>query len=286
MDLHEYVGQIPRATLLAMSLALATVLGVMDYVTGPELFFSIFYLIPVTLVTLGRRWPDIVVVSLASAVSWFWADAASGSHYSHWLISYWNSAVHLGFFALHAVLLNILLGRIDVEKDLARRDPLTGAANWRHFQEYAVRELARARRTKRPLTVAYIDLENFKAVNDTLGHDAGDDVLRTIVELIQADIRPSDVLARMGGDEFVTMFPETDYAGGGDVLKRMHARVQSELTRFGCPVSYSMGAVTFTVLPSTVDALIKRADEVMYAVKHGTKGDLKHEQWPATPDAI
>jgi diguanylate cyclase (GGDEF)-like protein len=133
----------------------------------------------------------------------------------------------------------------------------------------------------RPLTVAYLDLDDFKTVNDTLGHEAGDDLLRTIVELMQANIRPADMLARTGGDEFVLVFPETDYVGGGEVLRRLHSKIQSEITRSGWPISCSLGAITFNVLPSSPDALVKRADELMYSVKLSGKGSLKHEQWPA-----
>jgi GGDEF domain-containing protein len=214
MALREYVTRIPRPASLAINLPLAAFLGITDYLTGPQLSFSIFYLIPVSLTTLRLKRLDASLVALASAITWLWADLASGDQYSHGMIPYWNASVRLGYFLLHATLLDILLHKPDLQKDLARRDPLTGAANWRYFQEHAFRELARSRRPRRPLTAAYLDLDDFKTVNDTLGHEAGDDLLRTIVELMQANVRPTDLVARTGGDEFVLLFSETGYIGG------------------------------------------------------------------------
>jgi hypothetical protein len=102
------------------------IIGFLDYVTGPELAFSIFYLFPVTVATLGMRKLDTFLICILSAITWLWADVAWGSHYSHWIIPHWNASVLLGFFLLHATLLGTLLRSFEAEKDLARRDPLTG----------------------------------------------------------------------------------------------------------------------------------------------------------------
>jgi diguanylate cyclase (GGDEF)-like protein len=163
---------------------------------------------------------------------------------------------------------------------MALRDPLTNAANWRFFEDFANREIQRDRRNKRSITIVYFDLDNFKTVNDTLGHDVGDDLLRTVSEITQSSLRPSDMLARVGGDEFALLLPSTDFSGAEAVLRRVRENVLNEMNSHGWPVTMSMGAVTFSTLPSTVGPMLKRADEVMYSVKRSGKNNLIHEQWP------
>ena len=90
---------------------------------------------------------------------------------------------------------------------------ITGAANWRYFEEYAQKEIVRERRSKRPLTLAYFDLDNFKQINDSFGHDVGDDLLKMVAKIIQSQLRPSDMLSRVGGDEFAILLSETGYDG-------------------------------------------------------------------------
>ena len=175
----------------------------------------------------------------------------------------------------------MLLALIERMERLGLRDPLTGAANWRYFQEVAQRELEIHRRAKQQITMAYADLDNFKTANDTLGHDAGNEILRTTVEVIQRHVRPGDLVARLGGDEFALLFPNADHAGAQVLLTRVRAALRQEFEGNGWPVSVSMGAVTFRTLPPSVDVLVRRADELMYRVKKGGKNDLLHESWPA-----
>jgi diguanylate cyclase (GGDEF)-like protein len=257
-------------------------LGVTDYLTGSELSFSIFYLLPISVTTLVAGGGAGLAISILSAGVWMVADLTAGAAYSHPLIPYWNATVRLGYFCMHTLLLTFLATLIERMRDLGLRDPLTGAANWRYFQEIAQRELAVHRREKRPITMAYADLDNFKAINDTLGHDAGDEVLRTTAEVIQAQIRPADTLARVGGDEFALLFPQADPPGAQVVLQRVKAALAETFASNKWPVSASVGAVTFLALPSTVEALVKRADDLMYRVKRDGKNAVLHETWPAS----
>ena len=274
----------PWAGILAGA-GLAVVLGYADYATGPEISFSIFYLVPISLtVWLSGRLAGLAV-SLISAIIWMVADQASGQTYSHALVPYWNAAVRFGYFTLHTLLMSLLLASLAREKIKALFDALTGAANWRHFEEYSRRQIERDRRYHQPVTVAYLDLDNFKVINDRLGHAAGDDLLRTMAEIIHGQIRTADMLARLGGDEFALLLPDTGYEAAGTVLQRIHRSVDAELARRDVPITLSIGAITCDALPLSVEALIQRADEMMYAVKRAGKNGVRHERWAPAPAA-
>jgi diguanylate cyclase (GGDEF)-like protein len=161
-------------------------------------------------------------------------------------------------------------------EEAARIDYLTGAATGRYFRELADRELDRMRRYDHPFTAAYLDLDNFKAVNDTFGHDTGDALLKTVVKTIGENIRSTDIIARMGGDEFVILFPET----GAETAKTALAKVQEQLLRAmeqnRWPVTFSFGMVTFISPPESVDQVIRLTDKLMYTVKNSGKNTIEH----------
>lgn len=267
---------------LGILVALFTVgfLGISDYLTGPEISFSIFYLIPVSFATLFAGRDMGLLLSVVSASTWLWVDLVGDKQYSYWFIPYWNAAVRLGYFCLHTMLLTILLSFIEWIKNISLKDPLTGVPTWKYFEEIAKRELQKARRARQSVSVAYVDLDNLKMVNDEFGHDVGDDLICTIGEVIQSQIRPSDILARIGGDEFVILFPDTNYDGARYVLERINKTVVKEMEKNRWPVTLSVGAVTFKDPPLLVDSVVKKADELMYLVKHAGKNSIRHEEWP------
>ena len=162
-------------------LAFVVLIGVLDVLTGYELYLSLFYLLPISVASwfVGRR--SGVVTSIVCAFIWFTSDVISGHTYSHPAIIYWNTAIRFGFFFITAILLSALNKALEHEQKLARTDNLTGAINRNFFSELVQMEIYRSQRFGHPFTLAYVDLDNFKAVNDNLGHHAGDNVLCTIV---------------------------------------------------------------------------------------------------------
>ena len=173
-DYLEYLG--PNKSLVIALLGSA-LLGILDYLLGPELSFSVFYTAPIMLAGwYGGKKVGIAVV-IFSSVIWLSADFAAGSQYSTWIVPIWNTLVRLAFFLIILWLLLLVREKLALEESLADTDPLTGLANRRFFQEQLEREYARVRRYPEPFTIAYFDLDNFKYVNDTLGHDVGDDLL-------------------------------------------------------------------------------------------------------------
>jgi diguanylate cyclase (GGDEF)-like protein len=121
-----------------------------------------------------------------------------------------------------------------------------------------------------------MDVDNFKQINDTLGHSTGDDVLRSVVEGIQQYTRSMDVIARMGGDEFAFLLPETDQEATRQAVTRIHQGLAKKMLQNHWQVTFSIGVVTFIKIPETVDEMVKIADQAMYQVKNSTKNGISY----------
>jgi diguanylate cyclase (GGDEF)-like protein len=132
-------------------------------------------------------------------------------------------------------------------------------------------EIARATRYPRPLTILYIDLDNFKSVNDHLGHVTGDGVLKSVAHTITRSIRTIDSVARLGGDEFTVLLPETPDQAAKVIAPRLQQALLGEMRNNHWPVTFSIGALTCYRPPLDVQQLIKLADQLMYSVKNTSK---------------
>jgi diguanylate cyclase (GGDEF)-like protein len=245
-------------------------LGFLDHASGPEIAFSIFYLAPIGWVAWMAGRGAGLAVAVVAALVWALIDRLSGLSVSHPLIPVWNSLVRLGFFVITAWLVSDVRRAHLREQDLARRDPLTGVANARAFLEALERELARMRRSDAALTLAYVDLDRFKSVNDTLGHAAGDALLRTIAEALHSTLRTVDVVARLGGDEFAVLMPETDAEAAPIALERALDAIRTRVRAIeGLPegVGATVGAVVFPHAPHSAEVAVRAADDQMYEAK-------------------
>jgi diguanylate cyclase (GGDEF)-like protein len=247
----------------------------LDYATGPQLCFALFYLLPVAACAWWGGFPHGILVSLGGALAWHVIEAAEGPPLPP-VIAVWNGVVRFGMLALVSSLVSRVHAGMRRERLLARTDPLTGAANGRTFYEAAAAEATRARRSSLPLTVAYLDLDHFKQLNDRLGHAAGDEALRRVVRAVGGELRAADLLARLGGDEFALLLPGTDGEGATALLGRLQGRVSQEVGKRGWPVTLSVGAVTFLRPPGDVDRIVAEVDALMYRAKRRGKGRVQH----------
>lgn len=257
-----------------VGLALIAALGSIDYLTPPEIDLSLLYLIPVLLIAWFTNAQLGVAASVASAGTWLVDDVTSGRTYSSYWITGWNIATRLGFFLAASWSLSALRKTLQREQELARTDHMTGAINNRFFYDLAQMEINRSRRYKRPLTVVYIDLDNFKAVNDRFGHATGDEVLRVVVSRAKRHLRKTDLVARLGGDEFVFLLPETGQAAAQTAITKIHSILLAEMQRNGWPVTFSIGVLTCMDAPGTVEEMIQMADDLMYSVKSNWKNAI------------
>jgi len=166
---------------------------------------------------------------------------------------------------------NDLHEALDQEKALSTTDSVTGAGNRRHFSNELLYEIERSSRHARVFSLAYFDLDNFKDVNDRYGHAQGDKVLQQIVKVAQSRLRKTDVIARIGGDEFAILLPETDTATMQSPITDLLHEMKQSMHDCGWPVTISCGVVTFRTSPGSPEDALKAADKLMYEVKAAGK---------------
>jgi len=272
------------AIAIAGGLALTLGVGLLDYLTGFEVSFSVFYLLPTAfLAWRGGRNMGLLGAAMASTV-WLVVDYISGYPHSQPWIMYWNAAVRLVFFVITAQLISRQKLVHTLEQQLSRTDSLTGLMNVRSFFEDGERVLALGARHARPLTMVFIDLDNFKQVNDRRGHQEGDRLIKLVGRGLLRSVRTSDLAARLGGDEFGLLLPETGFEEAALLIGRLRQRLDAEVDRAYWSISYSVGAVTFTTPPVNLKTATAMADQLMYEAKNGGKNLWLHRSADSATD--
>ncbi|HLL73438.1 MAG TPA: diguanylate cyclase [Pyrinomonadaceae bacterium] len=283
MSLLERLGQRSKFFLITLGFLLVVLQSVINYLTGPDIPFFIFYLLPISLVAwlVGRR--AAFYISLFSAASYFLTEQLTGHFDGRPFIPYFNALAQLSAFLFVTYFVSALRRSHDHERELARTDDLTSVINRRSFFEASQQEINRARRHKHPFTVAYMDVDDFKLINDRYGHSIGDTVLKSVAQTIKNSLREIDVVARLGGDEFVILMPETGEEAAQAVVSRVHSNIMDKIHEYGWPITFSIGVVTWTTPPRTVDVMLKRADDAMYEVKNNGKNQVTHLKLSGEP---
>jgi diguanylate cyclase (GGDEF)-like protein len=168
---------------------------------------------------------------------------------------------------------------------LATTDGLTGVKNRSAFDDALAEEFDRSVRYDHPLSVAMLDVDHFKAFNDTFGHPAGDGVLRRLAGLLQHTVRGADVVARYGGEEFAVILPETDAAGAVALAERCRRAVAAD-SWDKRPITVSVGVSTLTPATADAAALVKDADDALYHSKHTGRNRVSHGSAAVTPPPL
>jgi diguanylate cyclase (GGDEF)-like protein len=262
-----------------MGVILVALFGVLDYITGNEIVFTLFYFIPIVLVTLAVNQRFGLFLSFLSAITLLAAEIAAGQTYSHPFFYFLNTIIRTVFYSFVTFLVAALHKAQKEERLSARTDFVTGAVNARYFNELLQMEVERIRRYPHPITVVFIDIDNFKLVNDLFGHKMGDEVLRCIADELKSQLRTTDCIARLGGDEFALLLPSTRQADAQVAISKVHNHLRAEMRRRNLPVTFSMGAVTCIVAPYSAEQIVNMADELMYEVKNSTKDNVRFSTW-------
>lgn len=271
--------RLPDRRAVEASSALLIVAVSVDILVVSAITAWVFYLAPIAVMAwVGRRrWAYatvLVAVGLAVLIEMFLTPTGT----SGWL-TMWNGFSLLLLLGLPTAALTSLSERLGHEERFAAADALTGLPNRGSFTVRLDDELARTGRYGHAFTLAYIDLDGFKAVNDLQGHDTGDDLLRGVAAALRASTRQTDVLGRLGGDEFAVLLPETTFGAGGAVLEKVRTKLLATMKRDDWPVTFSIGAVTFEASVETSREALHVADKAMYEVKRSGKDGIRHLTW-------
>ena len=259
-----------------MGVILLALVGLLDYRTGYEISFSLFYLLPISLVVWfgGKRLG--VTAAIVSALMELSIDVLTGDNSLQPVFYLWNAAIRFGFYIIVTLLLAELKLSREQDKNLIRTDYLTGATSSRFFYDLLQNEINLFQRYNHPFTVAYVDIDDFKTINDQFGHITGDIVLRNAVTFAKNGLRKTDVVARMGGDEFAILLPETDEKAAQIVISKIKKKLLGEMRKIEWPATLSIGIMTFNATPATTEELIKLVDDLMYKVKNNKKNAISY----------
>ena len=261
---------------IAYSVVMIALLAVGDYVTGRDISLAPLYLIPVMLIT----WKTSATMGVAISIfaSGLWAAVTlqeEGTAIAAYVL--WEAAIRLATTMLFVMLLSRLKDSLARVNLLARKDSLTDLANRGSFYELVNQEMLRCKRYGGAISIAFVDLDKFKALNDRSGHDVGDEALRVVAQTLRAQLRSTDVPARLGGDEFAVMLPGMNARGASQATQILQSRLLSAMEHRGWPITFSIGLATFTTVLDSVDEMIKRADMLMYKMICVGKGGISQE---------
>lgn len=272
--LTNFLDHTHPAVLYGIAVVLIIIAAAADVWTGNDIAWSIFYLPPVAMLAWHRSWPAARLAAVVSGAAALTVDVWTAGSYQPRGTQIWNAGVETGVFLFVAFLLAQLRGLLHEEHQMARTDELTGVANNRSFLEAASLELARQRRYYHPLSLAFLDCDNFKRVNDFYGHAKGDELLRRLALTITQTLREVDVVARLGGDEFAILLPESDQKAAAYVVRKLRNALKPVGEQYS--VTFSMGIVTYLQPADSVDQMLRAADKVMYEVKRQGKNAARH----------
>lgn len=268
----------PKILDILLILAGFLLVGLIDHVTGEFVHVTSFYFIPLSYAgwRFGRNWGALA--ALLATTIWLVVSITTESSQS-WYIWIANAFTQGFAFLVIAILAAVVSSNMQYERRMNRMDTLTGLRNRLAFAEEASVLLALCRRSGRPVAVAYLDLDNFKLVNDNLGHAMGDVLLQKVGQIIRTSLRESDISARLGGDEFVVFLPETGGEQALLLLERVRSQflLLSEAQHYG--VTGSIGVIVDEMAQSNVEELLQQADALMYTVKRNGKDQVVVAKW-------
>ncbi len=213
--------------------------------------------------------------TVEAAVTWWSAHGAMGP----WILA---ASIGLEFLVFLGAAFTFarLRWHLERHRQLSRLDPLTGIGNERTFDAAVKQEVARGARKPAPFSVVYLDVDRFKELNDSRGHSSGNQLLRLIGGTLQGTVRKVDTVARVGGDEFALLLPDTGPEVCRHVVDRLRERLGLALRGAGFANTFSVGAVTFEGPPVDADDLLIAADRAMYKIKHGPRDGVHYEVVP------
>ena len=265
-----------RLVILVIGVTSAGVVAVLDYLAGSAYSLAAVYLLPLYFVTLqAGRGPGLLLALACAGFLW------AAGHYAglpprplaeaSWPLLSWAAVYILG-----VNLLARMQRAISRTRALSLTDFLTGALNSRAFYNLVENEYLKTKRYGRPMTLAYVGIDAFKAINSRLGHTVGDTLLRKVARTMMRYLRATDRVARLGGDEYIVLLPETDQDAAKVVMPKIRDRLADVMEDNGWRVTFSIGVVTFFSAPKAPREMIRASERLMWAVKKKGKNKIRY----------
>jgi diguanylate cyclase (GGDEF)-like protein len=265
--------RVPTAHAVVAGVATVAAATLVDVRLGPGWSLGLLYSLPIAFIAWRLGAVAGLAAAVAAALAWrLFVQLPAGVDAS---VALWGAMARAASYVLVALLVAEMRALFEHERGLARHDGLTGALVGRSFRDILDREVAGAQAEGRSLGLAYIDLDDFKKVNDRAGHAAGDEVLCAFANAARGALGPLDHLARIGGDEFVVLM--VGHSGRERrAIERFHAAVSAALVNAGEPLSCTLGGI---IIPAgqSIEAgeLVRRADGAMFEAKRAGKGGAR-----------
>jgi len=269
--------------LTAACFVLIDLIARLHYVTGFAYEFNTLYTLPV----LASAWwlgnITCVCTTVFCLAEWAYTDIRLDGGQAGLLPLVCNTATRAVTIGCVFVLMKRLRRALHQEWDNSRRDQLCGLWNRRYFHELGATVLTIAKRHALPVTIAFMDLDRFKEVNDTQGHAVGDALLRTVADAMRAHFRSEDVLARLGGDEFAAIMPGMTAQDAQTRLESLRDKIREAMGQRRWPVTLSIGAASFAVVEGGIESMVSAADAAMYEAKAAGRDRLVLRAFPSDP---
>ena len=268
-----------KAWYFILGVMLSISITIIRYITGPAFQVGQFYIIPIFMVTwyVGRN--SAIIIATISILFWIIFDYFTLQTLAQGLAPGLNEIFRLIIYIFIIQLVYKLRSILKTLQEMSGTDTLTNICNRRAFFIGAQQELERASRYNHLLSLVYIDLDNFKTVNDTLGHLVGDQLLKEVAMALNDHTRNADIVARVGGDEFCVLLVETDKDDSLLVYNKLEKHILEIMKKNNWPVTMSSGIVTFHEQPDSVEEMIAEADSIMYEGKQGGKNRIIHKDY-------
>ncbi len=241
------------------------------------IILEIFYIFPIILTSWYGSKKSGILLALTAVSLIFLIEIYNNKLDSNNILGY-ALPLLISFLAL-AILITNFRNVHRVESTAADTDSLTHINNSRGFYIELANELLRSSRYQHIFSLAYIDIDNFKAINDSVGHAEGDRLLIEVAHCLKSSLRATDIVARLGGDEFACLLPETEQEEARIAFTKANALLAQKMTKGKWPVSFSIGLVTFETMPNDIKQAMKISDDLMYSVKNADKNNISYKIW-------
>ena len=273
MKLLEWIARFSITTFL-VSLILIVIIGTIDFYTGFEFSVSFLYIFPVILATWAKGWRFGIASALFAAIVWSVALYTAGFPAPRSSYPIWNTFMRFCVLATIGYAFSFFKRVLESEIENARYDHLTGIANRREFLNVLETEINRSNHSQTPFSVAFLDLDNFKKLNDAAGHSEGNHALRAVGMALKQTCRKMDLPGRIGGDEFALLLPETDETIAKEIIGRFRERFALEIQHNQWALGVSIGIINSHGNNLSAVQILNAADYVMYKAKREGKNQV------------